>query len=843
MGTPSPLLSKIANPRNLAAAWLRVGTKRRAGGSDGVGVEDFARRTDENLRRLGAEILAETYTPEPLLNVSIAKGPHTRERRTLGLPSVRDKVAQEAARRVLEPILSRGFLDCSYGYREGKGPQKAIRRVSDYIGNRKRGWVVLCDVDDFFGSLDHGLLLRRLGDTLKDPGAVRLLELWLRMGTVDARGRWRDVFSGVGQGAVVSPLLANFYLHPFDAYLTGLHPDFGLVRYSDDFVTLTPSRAQAEEALAKTVSFLASELSLRLNAHDRPVCSVDEGFTFLGLRFAGGELGIDPDKLEKIRSKLRSLCGRLGAEPLEKSLRAINEALAGWRRYYGALVAPEEFRRVEAMLLEALPGALPRCFQRGVLRSAREAIEALGRLDLAGTSDPRARRRLAQQVLRNSRPPRPGPPSEAAAARNEAPGAEQARPKANGERGTPPAGADGGPGLPAEGREAPAAATRTGAEPAPPEAGARAETEQPARRPGRPRSAAAAVRSKKRAHALRQAEQSELVLTVPGSFLGKSGERLVVRRDRRIVFEAPALQVRSVTVAEHGVSLSSDVVAHCASHGIPLVFIEHPGRVSALLTAPQASPAEVQLRQLRAHDDPDRSVVIARQFVLGKVKNQRNLALYLGKYHAKATPKFAEALEGLLAGAPKLLAELKALPRTADDGYRGRLFSIEGRFASLYWAVFGAALNGKTEFPGRRREGARDLVNALLNYGYAVLASRVHLALVQAGLNPHVSFLHTIQDGKPTLVYDLMEEFRPQVVDRTVLALLTRREKLVCDGGGRLTLETRKLLLKHLFQRLASIVRFRGKELKLQEILQHQARLLSGHLKGQQRYRPFVGKW
>jgi len=134
-------------------------------------------------------------------------------------------------------------------------------------------------------------------------------------------------------------------------------------------------------------------------------------------------------------------------------------------------------------------------------------------------------------------------------------------------------------------------------------------------------------------------------------------------------------------------------------------------------------------------------------------------------------------------------------------------------------------------------------VNSLLNYGYAVLQARVYLAVLRAGLEPQVSFLHALQKSKPTLTYDLMEEFRPQVVDRTVLTMLSRREPVQVDAQGMLTEAARRLLISRIHDRLATLMKFRGAERKLDEIITDQARLLAACLKGERAYRPFIGKW
>lgn len=217
---------------------------------------------------------------------------------------------------------------------------------------------------------------------------------------------------------------------------------------------------------------------------------------------------------------------------------------------------------------------------------------------------------------------------------------------------------------------------------------------------------------------------------------------------------------------------------------------------------------------------------------------------YFHKYRKHVDPAFAEAFTLYLNGIEQLLEELKQVRYAGDlNAARGQLFSIEGRAAAQYWNLFGLLLKGHADFTGRERRGATDLVNSLLNYGYAILHSRVYLALIKAGLSPQISYLHTVQKGKPTLVFDLMEEFRPQVVDRTVLTMLSRREKVETDTEGLLTQETRRRFVTLLQDRLSTLIRFRKRELKADEIILQQAQSIVRHLRDQESYRPFVGKW
>ena len=192
-----------------------------------------------------------------------------------------------------------------------------------------------------------------------------------------------------------------------------------------------------------------------------------------------------------------------------------------------------------------------------------------------------------------------------------------------------------------------------------------------------------------------------------------------------------------------------------------------------------------------------------------------------------------------------LLTELKRFEPVGDyEVVRHRLFAFEGQGGNLYWQMVRLLLEDDVPFASRERQGATDLVNSLLNYGYGMLYPRVHHALVLAGLNPCISFLHSFQDSKPTLVFDMIVEFRSQAVDRVVFSMITKGERLEIDSStGRLTKETVQKLIQNILERLAMPVRYRGQEKSLQDIIHLQAKRLAAHLRGKERYHPFIGRW
>ena len=196
---------------------------------------------------------------------------------------------------------------------------------------------------------------------------------------------------------------------------------------------------------------------------------------------------------------------------------------------------------------------------------------------------------------------------------------------------------------------------------------------------------------------------------------------------------------------------------------------------------------------------------IASGFVQGKIGNQLNLAKYFKNSRGLKTGSYAEQLKEYADTAAQILSGSGMKPDTDDISLmRNRLFSAEGRAASAYWQTVSLLIPEDMEFPGRERKGAKDPVNCMLNYGYAILATRVHQALLTAGFSTYFSFLHSAQPGRASLVYDLMEEFRAWAVDRVVIGICGKGRKVKTDENGKLNTEDRRFLIQSLEKRWAA---------------------------------------
>lgn len=293
MTTPKPQGADLAPDRLFSLAALRRAWRlvRRSGpsvGTDGVKLPDFERNLDDELKRLRHDILTGTYRPLPVNRFYLRKA--SGKRRPITVWTVRDRVAQRVIHDHLTPVLENVFLDCSFGFRPGRSVPEAVQAVVRARDANKR-WVVDADIADCFDSIPLDLLMVQVRAAIPSALAVQLIELWIHTPVHKQPG----AVAGVSQGGVISPQLANLYLHRFDQMIAAALPETPLVRFADDFILLNRRKNEARWALAVAQRSLRN-LRLTLNMEKTRVVHFADGFTFLGVSFHNNRVFTTPSK-------------------------------------------------------------------------------------------------------------------------------------------------------------------------------------------------------------------------------------------------------------------------------------------------------------------------------------------------------------------------------------------------------------------------------------------------------------------------------------------------------------------------------------------------------------------
>lgn len=347
------LMDKVYAPKTLAAAWTKVRANKGAAGVDGQSIERFAARQDEYLAELSAALREGTYQPQAVKRVDIPKGDG--RTRPLGIPTVKDRNVQQAVRLVIEPIFEKEFRDGSYGFRPGRGCHDALREVDRLI---KDGYTHVADADlqAYFDSIPHDRLMARVEERVSDGRVLDLIRGWLEADILKGLERWTPT-QGSPQGAVISPLLANIYLHPLDGLMA--ERGYRMVRYADDFVILCRTREAADAALALVRQWVA-ENGLTLHPTKTHVgdCRVPgQGFEFLGYRFEAGRRFVRKKSLAKLKDTIREKTRRTRGDALAFVIADLNRTLRGWFGYFKHAY-PTTFSDIDKMIRRRLRALL-----------------------------------------------------------------------------------------------------------------------------------------------------------------------------------------------------------------------------------------------------------------------------------------------------------------------------------------------------------------------------------------------------------------------------------------------------------------------------------------------------
>jgi len=325
------LMDKVWSEANLLSSWLAVGANDGAAGVDGQSIGAFRAHREQELQRLSQELRSDRYERQPARRVWIDK-PGSQEKRPLGIPCVRDRVAEGAIRQVLEPIFEREFAEHSYGFRPGRSAQMAVERVEGLL-QRGYHWIVDADLKSYFDSIPQKPLVELVGERVSDRRLLRLIQQSLRAGVMEGMKDWQPTEQGTAQGSVLSPLLANIYLNRLDHEMA--RAGYQMTRYADDFVIQCRTRAEAEAALAKIRAWV-TQAGLTLHPQKTRIVDATQrgGFDFLGWHFERGYQWPREKSQAKLRETIRQHTPRNSGHSLEQIIRELNRSLKGWRAYF-----------------------------------------------------------------------------------------------------------------------------------------------------------------------------------------------------------------------------------------------------------------------------------------------------------------------------------------------------------------------------------------------------------------------------------------------------------------------------------------------------------------------------
>ena len=363
------LVDKVYSRRNLMLAWERVRANRGSGGTDGISIEDFEAHLEINLDRLHRELRDGTYQPQPVRRIEIPKRGAPGRTRPLGIPSVYDRVCQQAMVNRLEPIFEEVFDPSSFGYRKGRKTADALSQIWREVeaGNE---WIVDADLKDYFGSVDHEKLMALIGKQVADGRVLKLIQQTLTAGYQE-EGRQYATPRGTPQGGVISPLLSNILLTPFDKEMR--RQGYQLTRWADDWVVTCRTRAEAEHVLARAAKIL-EQLGVTLNREKTRIVHVAHGFEFLGFKIKRGkrQFKLSHDRIkskltrqglyaiptqksvDRFKDQIRALTKRRVPLRMGELIKAINPIVRGWGNYFCRSHVRKLFHQLDGWIVRRL---------------------------------------------------------------------------------------------------------------------------------------------------------------------------------------------------------------------------------------------------------------------------------------------------------------------------------------------------------------------------------------------------------------------------------------------------------------------------------------------------------
>ena len=319
------LFDKIYQKENLAEAFKQVKRNHGAPGVDGVTVEKYESELSENLELIQTELKTKTYTPSPVRRVMIDKPDGGK--RPLGIPTVKDRVVQQAVVNKMNPIFDDGFHPSSYGYRKGRSQAQAIEKATQFARKYQFRFAVDMDLSKCFDRLDHEFLINEVAKKISDGSVLWLIRTFLKSGALED-GRFIETEEGSPQGGVISPLLSNIYLDVFDQEMKAR--GIRIVRFADDILIFAVSKAEAGNYKALATMILEKQMKLTVNKEKTHITSLEQGIDFLGVKIRMKYITIQEKRLKRFKDKIRRITKRNSGRPLELVVKELTPVLRGW---------------------------------------------------------------------------------------------------------------------------------------------------------------------------------------------------------------------------------------------------------------------------------------------------------------------------------------------------------------------------------------------------------------------------------------------------------------------------------------------------------------------------------
>ncbi|GMU86202.1 MAG: hypothetical protein AMXMBFR48_14440 [Ignavibacteriales bacterium] len=797
--------------------WLNLKTKGRSGGIDNVSIGEFEGNLRQNIDDLASEVNSGSYIPEPYRRFFIDK--NSGGKRPLSMLTIKDKLVQMTLCAWFLPQIDKQFINTSYAYRPGKGHTKAIARIHDFLG-RKLSYAAPFDIDNYFDTVNHDLLIRFCTPYFKDEGILELIAMWIKTGAV-AGNKYVTAGKGIAQGGVISPLLSNIYLHSFDKALEAR--GCANVRYADNIVLLAKSESELKEHYRFSVSFLRENLILEINKNPKPFFTMSEGFSFCGIFFKEKQKLIDQPRIEGMKKKIP---GYINSTPLAEFVEKVNFHLDGIRRYYGFADASLQLRELDDLLEVTLADRLRREFLKRTFKSFKQAKLILFKLHLLTIKEEEAKKEFVNRVLTRVKQKQTAagkPPQDEKTSKIIKEPLFKAAHKEKAVNSSVTA--EQGSGLKPEAHEEKNTA----------------QTQQQLSEEAKSSAEKKVLKKKKYYHKI-WFSSLDLCITTPGMVIGKNAETIVMKYQGKVAKTASLRNTKNVLIASKGISLSSDLVYTLSEKDIRMDFFDGIGKPVASLIPAESQFYNMTRLQTEAASS-EKGLRVARELISAKVRNQIATLKYFTKSKG-ADPELKKELNkhiSQMIHAVDLIEEMPAADPTPD--WRNRMLGYEGSAGAVYWECIKLLIGSSVYFEHREHKGSKDLVNMMFNYAYGVLYVKISGAVTIAGMNPNTGFLHSDQRGKQTLVFDLIEPFRAPIADRTIITMINLRMKTETQGGL-LSKETKDILLKRLLSRFHTEFLHHQKRVSFADIIPAMIRDLCGYLKGEKpQFRAFRAKW